>query len=147
MSIPETGSTHPELEVQEAKDFDRLSTIVHKHKSTDVADLDPIRNGDIEKNAAAMPPLQREASGPPYSIFSRRMKAWIIFLVSLSAVISPFAATTYYPALNVMSDVLHVTPTLTNISITTYMVIAHPFLNLKLHPLQTVFVSVCTYED
>ena len=47
---------------------------------------------------------------------------WITFLVSVSALISPFGATTFYPALNVLSDVLHVTPTMTNISITTYMV-------------------------
>jgi hypothetical protein len=67
-------------------------------------------------------PLVREISGPPYSIFGPGTKMWIIFLVSISALISPFAATTYYPALNVLSDVLHVTPTMVNISITTLMV-------------------------
>lgn len=66
--------------------------------------------------------LAREVSGPPYSIFGPGTKMWIIFLVSISALISPFAATTYYPALNVLSDVLHVSPTMVNISITTYMV-------------------------
>lgn len=66
--------------------------------------------------------LQREVSGPPYSIFSSRMKIWIIFLVSVSALISPFGATLFYPALNVLSDVLDVTPTMTNVAITTYMV-------------------------
>lgn len=76
---------------------------------------------DIERNVTGTP-LQREVSGPPYSIFSPAMKMWIIFLVSISALISPFAATTYYPALNVLADVLHVTPAMTNISITTYMV-------------------------
>jgi hypothetical protein len=76
---------------------------------------------DLEKNATDGS-LQRVVSGPPYSVFSDAMKMWIIFLVSVSALISPFAATTYYPALNVLSDVLHVTPTMTNVSITTYMV-------------------------
>lgn len=66
--------------------------------------------------------LRQEVSGPPYSVFSSPMKIWIIFLVSVSALISPFGATTYYPALNVLTDVLHITPTMTNISITTYMV-------------------------
>ncbi|KAF2705054.1 MFS general substrate transporter [Pleomassaria siparia CBS 279.74] len=66
--------------------------------------------------------LAREISGPPYSIFGNGTKVWITFLVSISALISPFAATTYYPALNVLSDVLDVTPTMVNISITTYMI-------------------------
>jgi hypothetical protein len=66
--------------------------------------------------------LQRQASGPPYSVFTKAEKIWIITLVSTSALISPFGATLFYPVLNVLSDVLHVTPTMTNISITTYMV-------------------------
>ncbi|KAF1948790.1 MFS general substrate transporter [Byssothecium circinans] len=76
---------------------------------------------DIEKNAEETA-LQRQVSGPPYSIFTPGQKMWIVFLVSVSALISPFGATTFYPVLNVLSDVLHVTPTMTNISITTYMI-------------------------
>ena len=71
---------------------------------------------------ASSPPIERIVSEPPYSIFSPAMKTWMIFLVSVSALISPFAATTYYPALNVLSDVLSISPTMVNISIATYMV-------------------------
>lgn len=79
---------------------------------------------DVEKEAASEggDALQREASGPPHSIFSKRMKVWIIVLVSWSALISPFGATFFLPALNVLSDVLHITPTQTNLAVTTYMV-------------------------
>lgn len=77
---------------------------------------------DVEKSDGSPNELQRQVSGPPYSVFTRGEKVWITFLVSVSALISPFGATTFYPALNVLSDVLHVTPTMTNISITTYMV-------------------------
>ncbi|PVI01598.1 MFS general substrate transporter [Periconia macrospinosa] len=66
--------------------------------------------------------LQRQVSGPPYTVFTRGERIWITFLVSVSALISPFGATTFYPALNVLSDVLNVSPTMTNISITTYMI-------------------------
>ncbi|KAJ4345832.1 uncharacterized protein N0V89_011967 [Didymosphaeria variabile] len=76
---------------------------------------------DVEKGTEK-PALQRQGSGPPYSIFTPRMKIWIIFLVSVSALISPFGATLFYPVLNVLSDVLHVTPTMTNVAITTYMI-------------------------
>jgi multidrug resistance protein len=64
----------------------------------------------------------RQVSGPPYSIWGKGAKAWIIFLVSISALISPFGATTFFPALNILTDVLDITPTQLNISITTYMV-------------------------
>jgi hypothetical protein len=76
---------------------------------------------NLEKIPAG-PPLRHEVSAPPYSIFSPGMKAWIVFLVSVSALISPFGAATYFPALNVLSEVLHISPAMTNVSITTYMV-------------------------
>ena len=76
---------------------------------------------DVEKNGRP-DALQRQVSGPPYTIWGRGAKIWIIFLVSVSALISPFGAMTFLPALNVLSEVLHITPTQTNISITTYMV-------------------------
>jgi hypothetical protein len=82
---------------------------------------------DVEDNVgleqhATRNSLNRQLSGPPYSVFSSGTKMWIVFLVSISALISPFGATTFYPALNVLSDKLHVTPAMINISITTYMV-------------------------
>ncbi|KAF3001779.1 hypothetical protein E8E13_001287 [Curvularia kusanoi] len=76
---------------------------------------------DIEKNAPHAT-LQRQVSAPPYSVFSTRMKSWIIFLVSISALISPFGATLVLPALTVLTGVLDITPTQANISITTYMI-------------------------
>lgn len=66
--------------------------------------------------------LERQVSEPPYSIFSKGMKTWIVFLVSISALISPFGASMFLPALNVLTNVLDITPTQVNISITTYMV-------------------------
>jgi len=58
----------------------------------------------------------------PYTVFSPRMRICIISLVSISALISPFGATLFYPAMNSLSDILHVSPAMTNIAITTYMV-------------------------
>lgn len=67
--------------------------------------------------------LQRTVStGPPYTIFDGHTKAFIILSVSISALISPFGATTFYPALNDLARDLHVTPSLINLSLTTYMV-------------------------
>lgn len=68
------------------------------------------------------PQLARTISAPPYTIFTHRAKIFIIASVSISSLISPFGATTFYPALNDLAADLHVTPTLINLSLTTYMV-------------------------
>jgi hypothetical protein len=76
---------------------------------------------DVEKNGPT-DGLERQVSGPPYTIWGRGAKIWIISLVSVAALISPFGATLFLPTVNVLSDVLNITPTQTNFSITTYMV-------------------------
>ena len=78
-------------------------------------------NQDIEKDGGNED-LSRVVSGPPYTIFGPRAKMFIVLSVSVSSLISPFGATTFYPALNVLAHQLHVTPTLMNLSLTTYMV-------------------------
>lgn len=68
------------------------------------------------------PTLTRTISGPPYSIFSPRAKIFIVIAVSVSSLISPFGATTFYPALDTIADDYGVSPTLINLSLTTYMI-------------------------
>ncbi|KAH8732878.1 major facilitator superfamily domain-containing protein [Phaeosphaeriaceae sp. PMI808] len=76
---------------------------------------------DIEKGETPGA-VHGQISEPLYSVWSKGAKIWIIFLVSVSALISPFGATTFFPALNVLSKVLDITPTQVNLSVTTYMV-------------------------
>ncbi|KAM3422399.1 hypothetical protein BST61_g2751 [Cercospora zeina] len=66
--------------------------------------------------------LERTTTGPPYSIFTPRAKIFIVMAVSVSSLISPFGATTFLPALDPLARDLHVTPTLINLSLTTYMI-------------------------
>ncbi|KAF2670779.1 MFS general substrate transporter [Microthyrium microscopicum] len=68
------------------------------------------------------PDLSRVQTGPPYSIFSKKAKMFIVAAVSVTALISPFAATLFYPALNVLSKQLNVSASLVNLSVTTYMI-------------------------
>ena len=79
-------------------------------------------DGEDVQQAAPRLELQRTVSGPPYSIFTPRAKIFIVVSVSISSLISPFGATTFYPALDVIAKDLGVTPTLINLSLTTYMV-------------------------
>lgn len=71
---------------------------------------------DDEQDLSQMP------SEAPYSIFSKATKVFIIVMVSISALISPLAATVYYPVLNSLAKELHVSNSAITISITTYMV-------------------------
>lgn len=85
----------------------------------------------FEHDASKQPPdrsleMARSVSAPPYSIFSSRAKSFIVVAVSISSLISPFGAMTFYPALNVLADDLNVTPSLINLALTTYMVMITP---------------------
>jgi hypothetical protein len=80
----------------------------------------PTLEGDVENG------LTRTQSEAPYSIFSTSTKAFIVFMVSISALISPLAATIYYPALNPLAEQLHVSNSAITLSITTFMVRSLP---------------------
>ena len=93
----------------------------HHEEAVEIRDIDPEKaEGKPHANEAAIA-LSKTQSNQPYTIFSERAKLTIVIMVSISALISPFAATLYYPALNALAAALDVTPALINLSITTYM--------------------------
>jgi multidrug resistance protein len=105
----ETGGTHPPMRTLSH------TWSVEEDASQHSPDIDVERDGQNLE-------LNRTVSGPPYTIFSPRAKIFIVASVSVSSLISPFGATTFYPALNVLADQLHVTPTLMNLALTAYMI-------------------------
>ncbi|CAK7198121.1 hypothetical protein SEUCBS139899_000779 [Sporothrix eucalyptigena] len=66
--------------------------------------------------------LSRVVSGPPYSIFSKNMKRYIIGMVTLTSFISPMTANIYFPALEPIAEDLNVSVGLINLTLTTYMI-------------------------
>ncbi|RMX79563.1 hypothetical protein D0869_08222 [Hortaea werneckii] len=133
--------SHSSEELQQIQQTDRAS--LEFSPETDDGDRSDLHNEErlcsTEQDTpgeefAAKRPIQRtkDASGlslqrtvstsPPYTIFDGHTKAFIILSVSISALISPFGATTFYPALNDLARDLHVTPSLINLSLTTYMI-------------------------
>jgi len=66
--------------------------------------------------------LLRTTSGPPYTVFSKNKKRFIIFMATMAGFFSPFSANIYFPALNVIAADLHVTNALVNLTLTTYMI-------------------------
>jgi len=63
------------------------------------------------------------SSGPPYSVFSRRTKVWIVAMVMVSSFVSPMTASIYFPAIHAIARDLGVSIDLINLTLTTYMVL------------------------
>lgn len=58
----------------------------------------------------------------PYSIYSQKTKTFLIISVSFMAIISPLSSAVYLPAIPLISRDLNVSPSLINLTITTYQV-------------------------
>jgi len=66
--------------------------------------------------------LLRTTSGPPYTVFSKNKKRFIIGMAMMAGFFSPFSANIYFPALNVIAADLNVTNALVSLTLTTYMI-------------------------
>ncbi|KAK2596445.1 hypothetical protein N8I77_013335 [Diaporthe amygdali] len=64
----------------------------------------------------------KPSSEEVYSVFSKSSKAWIAFLVGLSGFFSPLSANIYFPAITHISQDLHVSLELVNLTITAYLI-------------------------
>ncbi|MCJ1486258.1 hypothetical protein MMC06_006435 [Schaereria dolodes] len=83
--------------------------------------VSPLQDGQLADTAHDLE-LGRVQSGPAYSAFSRRMKVFIVFMVSWGGFFSPLTASIYFPALNALAKDFHTTNTRINLTLTTYMI-------------------------
>ena len=65
---------------------------------------------------------QQVAAEKDYSTWSIQQKRFLVFMGSGAAFFSPLAANIYYPIFNVLARDFHVSNTLINLTVTTYMV-------------------------
>ena len=80
---------------------------------------------EIEAEARAQDVEARDsesASAPPYSVFTKNEKRYIVFMVALAGFFSPLSANIYFPALPQLSSAMHVSTELINLTITSYMI-------------------------
>lgn len=76
-----------------------------------------------EEQEAIDPESAREApTTPPYSIFTRSQKRYIVFLAAFAGLFSPLSANIYFPALNTLATDLRVSNAHINLTITSYMI-------------------------
>lgn len=66
--------------------------------------------------------LQQVPSGPAYSVFNKRQKRFIVFMVALGGFFSPLSANIYFPVLNALARDLKVSNQLINLTLTSYMI-------------------------
>lgn len=59
---------------------------------------------------------------PPYSIFSKRKKQYIVFMVAWAGLFSALSSGIYFPALNTLAKELSVSNELINLTLTSYMI-------------------------
>jgi hypothetical protein len=57
-----------------------------------------------------------------YSIFSKHVRRYVIFTTSWAAFFSPLSSQIYFPVLNTLASDLHVSSSLINLTLTSYMV-------------------------
>lgn len=80
-----------------------------------------------ERVPSGTEPPQEDPNSTPgetevYSTFSRRTKALIVLMASVASIFSSLSANIYLPALDTIAEQLHVSDTLINLTLSTYMV-------------------------
>lgn len=61
-------------------------------------------------------------SGPLYSVFTQIEKQFALIMAGCSAFISPLSSTIYLPALDTLAKHYHVSNSLINLTVTTYLI-------------------------
>ncbi|KAF2118993.1 major facilitator superfamily domain-containing protein [Lophiotrema nucula] len=86
------------------------------------------KDAEVEKEHgvqdAGQTTLQTTSSAEevPYTIFTLNEKRFMAFILTFAALFSPISSTIYYPALSPLAEQLHVSNSLINLSITTFMI-------------------------
>ncbi|MCJ1355493.1 MAG: hypothetical protein MMC33_005485 [Icmadophila ericetorum] len=99
---------------------------IHHYPSVDGI----LQASEIERSLAANEPetdVELHAFPPPqpelnYSIFTKNEKRFIVFMASMASFFSPVSSNIFFPALNTLALNLHVSDSLINLTITTYLI-------------------------
>jgi len=86
----------------------KVSLDHHEDEDTHVQDLEAIAT--ITTNS------------PPYSVFTKRQKHFIVFMAACGGFFSPLSANIYFPALTTLTQDFNVSSTLMNLTLTSYMI-------------------------
>lgn len=79
-------------------------------------------NSILQDEAHDLEQLAPVISGPAYSVFPTWKKRYILGLITWGTFISPMSANIYFPALNALKADLHVSSSLINLTLTSFMI-------------------------
>ncbi|KAL9079291.1 MAG: hypothetical protein Q9157_001814 [Trypethelium eluteriae] len=88
----------------------------------------PPSGQDEDEESPEGPPRDLEAlaatlsNDPLHSVFSKRQKWFIVFMVGCAGFFSPLSANIYFPALNTLTQEYHTTSSVMNLTLTSYMI-------------------------
>ena len=118
-SVQDSGRGTCDLE-RGSHDQDSSSTftIGISHYTTAASSL----HTDLERNEDGPRSLRHIPSGPPYSVFTKPQKLYIVIMAAIGGLFSPLSANIYFPALNAIARDLHVSNRVINLTLTSYMV-------------------------
>ncbi|KAL6249533.1 hypothetical protein RBB50_003386 [Rhinocladiella similis] len=80
---------------------------------------EPTREGRIHPQRTT---TNASGAGPVYSVFSKNQKRFIVFIASWAGFFSPVSGQIYFPALVPLARDLHVSDSLINLTLTSYMI-------------------------
>lgn len=66
--------------------------------------------------------VQEAEMQPPYSIYTKRQKNFIVFMSALGGFFSPLSANTYLPSIPSLATFLNVSPSLMNLTVTAFLI-------------------------
>ena len=90
------------------------------HPPSDLPASTPTQN-DIEAQDSALT-VSETKSEKPYSAFSNSAKWFIVAMTSMAAFFSPLSGQIYFPVLPILTDIYHLSSSLINVSVTTYLI-------------------------
>ncbi|KAF2182732.1 putative MFS transporter [Zopfia rhizophila CBS 207.26] len=68
------------------------------------------------------PPRHTSNAYSPYSVFTLNEKRFMVFILTIASLFSPISSTIYYPALGSLASELHVSNSLINLTVTSFMI-------------------------
>jgi len=117
----ETATTSTEVDAQPRNGAVEAASARVKESSLSNVDgisKDPKLDAEESKEAAT----EQAVDEKEWSIWTPTETKFVVFAASLAAFFSPVSAQIYFPALDVLAHDMHVSSSLINLSVTTYMV-------------------------
>jgi multidrug resistance protein len=112
-------------------DGERDTAIMHKHNANDAIDIPRQGTAKLPATKPSEEDLEAQDSAvaksgsqiqKPYSAFSNKEKWFIVAMTSMASFFSPLSGQIYLPVLPVLAENYHLSSSLINVSVTTYLI-------------------------